>query len=108
MISLIPLTAQFVQALVHVVETRLEAGQPLHRVGFILKFTKKQVELRRKWYKTRGCIKITHNNSSKFSMMWLIPITAQFVQALVHVVETHLEAGQPLPRVGCVLKFTKK
>ena len=42
------------------------------------------------------------------SMIELIQITVQFVQALVHVVDTHLEAGQPLPRVGCVLKFTKK
>ena len=41
-------------------------------------------------------------------MIWLIPHTAQIVQALVHVVDTHLEAGQTLPRVGCVLKFTKK
>ena len=57
-------------------------------------------------------IKGVHNNSekvsSKFSLMWLIPHTAQFVQALVHVVDIHLEAGQPLPRVGCVPKFTKK
>ena len=57
-------------------------------------------------------IKGVHNNSeknsSKFSLMWLIPHTAQFVQALVHVVETHLEAGQPLSRVVCVLKFIKK
>ena len=41
-------------------------------------------------------------------MMWLIPHTAQFVQALVNVVDTDPEAGQALPRVGCVLKFTKK
>ena len=46
--------------------------------------------------------------SSKFSLMWLIPITAQCVQALVHVLGTHPEAKQTLPRVGCVLKFTKK
>ena len=97
---LIPHTAQFVQALVHVVETHLEAGQPLSRVVCVLKFTKKEVELRIKWYKTSGCIKITHNKFSKLSMMWLIPHTAQFVQALAHVVETHLEAGQSLPRVG--------
>ena len=41
-------------------------------------------------------------------MMWLIPHTAQFVQALVNVVDTHLVAGKPLLRVGCVPKFTKK
>ena len=41
-------------------------------------------------------------------MLELIPITAQFVQAHGHVMDTHLEAGQPLPMVGWVLKFTKK
>ena len=57
-------------------------------------------------------IKGVHNNSekvsSKFSLMWLIPHTAQFVQALAHVVGTHLEAEQTLSRVGFVLNFTKK
>ena len=41
-------------------------------------------------------------------MLELIPVTVQCVQALVHVVGTHPEAEQTLPRVGCVLKFTKK
>ena len=41
-------------------------------------------------------------------MLELIPITAQFVQAHGHVVDIHLEDEQTLPRVGCVLKFTKK
>ena len=41
-------------------------------------------------------------------MLELIPITAQFVQAHGHVVDIHLEAEQTLPRVGCVLNFTKK
>ena len=41
-------------------------------------------------------------------MIELILITVQFVQALVHVVGTHPEAEQTLPRVGFVLNFTKK
>ena len=53
-------------------------------------------------------LKENQEKSCKLSMIELIPMTARFVQALVHVVDTHLEAGQPLPRVGCVLKFTKK
>ena len=54
---------------------------------------------------------VSKNNqvkSGKLSMLELIPITAQFVQAHGHVVDTHLEAEHTLPRVGCVLKFTKK
>ena len=41
-------------------------------------------------------------------MIELILITVQFVPALVHVVGTHPEAEQTLPRVRCVLKLTKK
>ena len=41
-------------------------------------------------------------------MLELIPITAQFLQALTHIVDTLQEAEQTLPRVGCALKFTKK